>query len=269
MGDHECEVYQARRGDVVLFSKRSWHRTLPIRRGRRRALVGRFVPAEAALAPSRQLPTLVYTNGFHGSYLCEHGLSVGEQLKRSHCFSQLGDVSTPRRRLASPIRMLLGRALEMTSLHGASLSQAMALALTLSIELTVVATWCALRSETKKCERMLACSCVASLFTHPIVWFWADVLFCEFGPALRVLVIEALIVPVEALCFVILGQSTPLSSLILSAMMNSTSFLFGVYMSHAFGVYSEGFCRLSSCISWALGVYLSRQLLGSDAACTG
>jgi len=281
-----CTVYQLRRGDAILFSRHAVHRTARWRRGvdsgGRRALVGRFVPRGARLAVAKTPPALVATNGFDGQYLCEHGLAIGTPLQESACF---GTTTTGSRRLTSPLWPLLEHSVHgvISAMHGARLSQAAALVLTLVVELFVADAMMAGRclvggvaggggvaDVTKGRWRLLAACAAGTLLTHPVVWFWALVLFPTSPPVIREGVVEALVVLVEAAVLMAnlnnlhrrCGGSA-LIALSVAAIMNIASVSFGYMLSDALDLRSGGFAVGTSITSWLLGLMLLLRLRGA------
>merc|ERR1712216_158085 len=53
--------------------------------------MGRFVGGHATFQSDRDLPALLYSNGFDGQYLCRHQLQRGMALHRSACFRRLDE----------------------------------------------------------------------------------------------------------------------------------------------------------------------------------
>lgn len=277
-----CEVYGARRGDAVLFSKHAPHRTVPWRgakAGRRRALVGRLVPSDVRLRRKETPSGLIFTNGFDGPYLCSHGLEVGDTLRGSACFPPLTPSLTsypsglPPPKLLSPAWPLSRYACESAAalLVGTHLTQALALALTLAVELMLAHVWWQmLHTANVGCiphhGRLLAACAAASMFTHPFVWLWAAVLFPAAHPLVRVGVVETLVVLVEGSflnCMLRGGPHVPCANMLaLATTMNVGSVLVGWLLTWALEMQGDGFSVETSAVSWCLGVSLTLRLLG-------
>jgi len=224
-----------------------------------------------------RLPDLVHLNGFDGPYLCDHGLQVSDALRRSSCFTQLGEEAAwsrerPRPHLQSPLWPLLkwaGAQLAET-VTGLELSQALALALTLVIELTVARVWWAVGSCTRKqpcgdgaVAFVLAACAAGSLLTHPCAWFWADVLFDDAPPVLRVGAVEALVVLAEWGNLRCVAGDLVAFPLALSLAMNASSVYVGGLLIEALQMYGGHLSLLSTSVSWGLGGLLLSRLLGA------
>lgn len=264
-----CEVYSLQRGDVILFSKDAAHRTRPWRGGSglRRALVGRLVPAAAHLHQVRTPNVVIYSNGFQGPYLCDHGLSVGDKLRGSPCFPHIGpamkDYPSPGLRLLSPalpaLTEAVGRAI--SALAGQRLEQATALALTLMMELAFISLWLRLEGAVAAPRpgrrRLLAACAAGSLLTHPCAWYLAEVLFPSAGLAARFIAVEALVVAAE---YALLRRLQPSGSKVellgFAAGMNAASSFGGCVLGEVLDLTAGSFSPRATAVSWLLGLLL-------------
>eukprot|EP00746_Dinoflagellata_sp_MGD_P024684 gnl/MRDRNA2_/MRDRNA2_157969_c0_seq1.p1 gnl/MRDRNA2_/MRDRNA2_157969_c0~~gnl/MRDRNA2_/MRDRNA2_157969_c0_seq1.p1 ORF type:complete len:124 (-),score=14.23 gnl/MRDRNA2_/MRDRNA2_157969_c0_seq1:104-430(-) len=102
--------------------------------------------------------------------------------------------------------------------------------------------------------------------THPCVWVWGCVLFPQAQDAVRVGMIELLVVAAEAALVRQLLQQEGVSKtrgsihpLLLSAIMNGSSYLFGSMLMNwlpSMACQNVGFSWVTSLVSWSLAVFL-------------